>query len=322
MDELTLLRSTRDDTLAPSGDAIDTGRTALLSRIAEPVTAARHVAPRRRRRPLRRATWIAVGSAAVLTGVLVAGPVNVGVQSARASEVLRQAAAASRQFSDPVPAAGQYLLVTEHSSYPLCAVSDSGEMICAGTNEEVLRTYVPFDRSAEWVQVRDWGNFPGRDEPIETLRAAGAEFYGAGTGSMNRSFDDVPTDGAAAYDWIHAQYIGGSSSHDEDDFVRITDLLRTGLVPAPQRAALLDALSRIPGVTSTAGVANLDGTVGVAIGRDEPLRLGDRQEILVDPATGFVIGERTVSGTTVFGWGVGDVVRSSAVSTTVVDEAP
>ena len=326
MDELTLLRSTRDDTLTPSESTLDAGRAALMARIAEPPNSEHLVPKRRRRRPLRRATWIAAGTAAVLTGILVAGNVNLGVQSAQANEVLRQAAAAAVQFSDLAPGAGQYLRITRHEKYPWCEAGANGEMVCAGTNEESTSVYVPANRDDEWVQVRDWGDFPGKDEP-ETHRARNGDFYGPDEGgfsapSPEERFADIPLDGAAAYDWIHAQYVGGSASPDEDDFVRITDLLRSGLVPAPQRAALLDALSRIPGVTSRGDVMNLDGVEGVAIGREEPMRLGNRDDIIVDPATGQVIGERTVSGTTFFGWGVGEVVSSSAMSVAVVDEAP
>lgn len=331
MDELTPLRSTRDDTLAPSERTLDAGRAALMARIAASTPSAEaprteHVVPRRRRRPLRRATWSAAGTAAALTGILIAGNVNLGVQSAQASEVLRQAAAAAMQFSDLTPGPGQYLRITRHETYPWCAVNEQGDMVCEGTNEETTSIYVPADRDEEWVQTRDWGMMPGKDG-VETLRGVRGDFFGPDEFGMSAppfdlEYDQIPLDGAAAYDWIHNRYIGGSASHDEDDFVRITDLLRSGLVPAPQRAALLDALSRIPGVTSKGGVTNLDGIEGVAIGRDEPLRWGNRDEVIVDPATGQVIGERTVSGTTFFGWGVGEVVSSSATSATVVDEAP
>jgi RNA polymerase sigma-70 factor (ECF subfamily) len=111
-------------------------------------------------------------------------------------------------------------------------------------------------------------------------------------------------------------------SREEDDFSRIIDILRSGLVPAPQRAALLEALSRIPGVTATDNVKNLDGVAGVAIGRTEPLRSGERQEIIIDPSTGLVIGERTMSGTTLFGWGPDHQIEATATQTTVTNEVP
>lgn len=88
------------------------------------------------------------------------------------------------------------------------------------------------------------------------------------------------------------------------------------------RAALLDALSRVPGVTATGNVANLDGVTGVAIGRSEPVRAGQRQEIIIDPNTGLVIGERTVAGAALFGFGLNEEMSVTAVETTVTGAAP
>ncbi|MBQ9917537.1 MAG: hypothetical protein IJO71_10135 [Microbacterium sp.] len=332
MDELTLLRSTRDDTLAPSERTLDAGRAALMARIAASTPTAdsprvEHVVPRRRRRPLRRATWIAAGTAAALTGILIAGNVNLGVQSARASEVLRQAAAAAENATDASIGPGQYLRSLTHARWMSCSnptdAADPDAMVCA-PNDQTLDVYRPTDSGTPWVLVRDWGAQSGpTGASVETMRSVGGYFYGPEAPWQTGDVAAIPTDGSAAYAWVDGQYQGGSASRDEDNFVRIADILRSGLVPAPQRAALLDALSRVPGVTSTAGVANLDGVVGVAIGRAEPIRFGERKEIIVDPTTGSVIGERTVAGAQAWGWGApGEVVSLTAISTTVVDEAP
>ncbi|MDQ1084481.1 MULTISPECIES: hypothetical protein [Microbacterium] len=319
MDELTLLRSTRDDTLIPSQDTLDAGRAALMARIAQPPQPA-HLAPaRRRRRPIRRATWIAAGTATALTGILIAGNINLGVQSAQASEVLRQAAAATLTTTDAAIAPGQYLRSITHARWLTC----TNGVECV-PNDQFLDVYKPVDPGAEWVLVRDWGELPGlTGTSMETNRAVGGFFYGPDWSWQQGDVAAIPLDGAEAYAWIDSQYQGGSASREEDNFVRITDILRSGLVPAPQRAALLDALARIPGVTSAGGVQNLDGVSGVAIGRVEPMRLGERQEIIIDPATGLVIGERTVVGAQAFGWSTPDAVTElTAITTTVVDEAP
>ena len=50
----------------------------------------------------------------------------------------------------------------------------------------------------------------------------------------------------------------------------------------------------IPGVTVTEGQANLDGRTGVAIGRLEEGPAKTRQELIIDPETGLLIGERSV----------------------------
>ena len=114
---------------------------------------------------------------------------------------------------------------------------------------------------------------------------------------------------------------GGSASQDEDNFVRITDLLRLGLVPADLRAGLYDALALIRGVTASEQ-ANFDGKVGIAIGRTEPLRAGQRAEIIIDPNTGLVIGERTVMTVAAFGFGSNDVVGHTAIDYRIVEKAP
>lgn len=326
MDELTLFRSTRDDTRAPTAEALAVGRAALVGRAATGDRGIGSEAERPRSRRLwPRVTWAGAAVAVAITGVLVVGNLHLSAQSAYASTVLRSASLATIDYADLVPGSGEYLRARTHARWQACTSSaeDPGEVVCA-PNDQILDVYMPADPDAEWVLYRDWGDMAGvlTGESVETTRAVDGRFYGPDSSWVLVDFADIPTDGAAAYAWVDAQYTGGSASRDEDNFVRIADILRSGLVPAPQRAALLDALSRIPGVTATDDVANLDGAVGVAIGRNEPVRAGQRQEIIIDPDTGLVIGERTLAGATLFGWGPNQVVSLTAIETTVVDSAP
>ena len=318
MDELTLLRNTRDDTREPSTDALTAGRAALLARIADEGSATLTAQQRKVRRWVPRLTWAAAGSAAALTGVLVVGNVTLNAESAYASDLLRTAATQTIHYADLVPGSDQYLRSRTHARWGVC--DGRG----CEPNDQILDVYMPADPEAEWVLYRDWGNMAGvlTGESIETTRSVGGHFYDPVYAWVNVDYADIPLDGAAAYDWIDAQYSGGSASRDEDNFVRISDILRSGLVPAPQRAALLDALSRIPGVSATDNVANLDGVTGVAIGRNEPLRAGERQEIIIDQNTGLVIGERAMNGATIFGWGANQETSLTAIETTIVDTAP
>ncbi|MDJ0350709.1 hypothetical protein [Cryobacterium sp. PH29-G1] len=317
MDELTLLRNTRDDSREPSPTALTAGRAALLGRIADGDATHAGAQRHKKRRWMPRLTWAAAGVAAAMTGVLVAGNITLNAQFAYASDVLRSAATQTIQYADLVAGSDQYLRSHTHARWGVC--DDTG----CEPNDQILDVYMPADPDAEWVLYRDWGNMRGvlTGESIETTRAVDGQFYGPDLW-VNVVFTDIPLDGAAAYEWISAQYNGGSASRNEDNFVRITDILRSGLVPAPQRAALLNALSRIPGVTATDNVANLDGVTGIAIGRNEMLRAGERQEIIIDPDTGLVIGERAMSGATLFGWGVNEEMSLTAIETTVVDTAP
>lgn len=326
MDELTLLRSTRDDTLEPSAKALAAGRAALLERASNEGAATSKISPRTKRSVLPRLTWTAAGLAAAVTVVLVAGSFNLTIQSAHASEVLRGAAAQTMQNDGPVPGPGEYLRSHTRAMWMGCmdnTIDGTGTLLCE-PSEQIIDVYMPADADTDWVLVRDWGEQSGvfSEASVETTRQADGNFYGPGTWWTAADVADIPTDGAEAYAWIDEQYSGGSASRAEENFERISSILRTGLVPAPQRAALLDALSRVPGVTSTDGVANLDGVMGVAIGRDEPFRFGQRQEVIVDPGTGLVIGDRTISGISFMGLGPDDVLAHTAIETTVVSSAP
>lgn len=312
-------------------------------RIADPVRAASHVGDRKRAG--RRVGWSlgAVGGALALA--LVGGNVALAVESARASELLREIAGVTVGFADAEPGPGQYLLSRTRADWGGTVAADEGDPSSAEyqPNEQWIEVYMPADPSDDWVLVRDWGDREavsagkGSGVHVEHLTAPYGAFY-LGTGDPNPDGPveaspesgwlgvdpaDIPTvSGEAAYAWIDAQYEGGSMSRAEDDYERIAELLRSGLLPAPQRAALLEALALVPGVTSTAGVANLDGVEGVAFGRSEPLRSGERSEIIVDPETGLVIGERSLTGVSVFGFGANEVVSRTSIETRVVDAAP
>ncbi|QFZ23560.1 CU044_5270 family protein [Saccharothrix syringae] len=96
------------------------------------------------------------------------------------------------------------------------------------------------------------------------------------------------------------------------------EILRTGLMPADLRAQWYRALALLDGVTAFEQGVNLDGRTGVAIGIEGP---NERRELIVDPATGDFIGERTVAGPQPYDAWVrpGTVTGFSSITTTVVD---
>lgn len=110
-------------------------------------------------------------------------------------------------------------------------------------------------------------------------------------------------------------------SPDGQALVWIADTLRGGAVPAEYRAAMYQAAALIPGVTITDEQATLNGTTGIAIGRDET-NSTFRQEIIIDTATGQFIGERQVA---LEGYGPvtsGTPLGWTAVTTEIVDAVP
>lgn len=335
MDELTLLRSTRDDSLTPSPEAMESARAQLLDRARDlGVAKPRRLPPRRPM--IARVAWTVAGVVAVTAAVVVVGNLGQSTPPVSAAQiVLRHAAAETIKYSDPLPAPGQYLHLRRTSRWASCSggptdVERDGQLVHTEAPfvcEPFVDTrdlYVPADPTGEWVQhwvVSSTSQTPAIDR---TIRVAGGKTEEVDLRQQYDAPSDIPTDGAAAYKWIDDQYGGGSSNRDEDNFVRITGILRSGFVPAAARAALLDALAKVPGVTATESVANLDGVKGVAIGRSEPARRGERLEIIIDPKTGLVLGERTLAGEGQWErpWGADGVTELTASQLTVVDEVP
>jgi len=264
---------------------------------------------------------IVLTAAAAAVGALVVGQISITAQSAHAAGVLRAAADQSMTFTDPVPGQGQYLLVHTHANWLASGIDEAGN-IENSMNAQTIDVYRPGDPAQEWVLRRDWGDGHPVPMEIEVIRAKDGHFYG---GPWTLMSDDelaaLPRDGQALYDHFNSSYQGGSASRDENNFVRITDILRMGLIPADLRAGLYDALALIPGVTATEQ-ANFDGKVGIAIGRTEPLRAGQRAEMIIDPTTGLVIGERTIMTYAAFGFGSNEVTGHTAIDYRIVDSAP
>ncbi|MFK0239418.1 CU044_5270 family protein [Microbacterium sp. NPDC090281] len=181
MDELTLLRSTRDQTRVPSHEALARGRAALVSQIDGelPVTLFAHVGDdtafvplktRRRRRTVAWAGFSVLGAASVIvalvaTNVLGVAGWNGGADPAAAS-ALRSAAAAAIQVSDPVVGPGQYLFVRTDGVFTGVGTleedadrirAQGGEIqpsddvaILVSTHDEL---YVPAERKDTWVWI-------------------------------------------------------------------------------------------------------------------------------------------------------------------------
>jgi hypothetical protein len=133
----------------------------------------------------------------------------------------------------------------------------------------------------------------------------------------------LPRDPAALRARMYADAAGHGPSTDTDGLVLAADVLRSGLAPSELRAVLYRVLRTVPGVTITSESATLDGRTGVGIGRSED-RNGLRQEIVIDPATGQVIGERTLvtRQTADLPLPVGTVFHEDALTRAVVDAIP
>lgn len=287
----------------------------------------------RRRRPLRR--WLAAAAAvAVLaTGGVLAQTVlfSATTATAQAQEALTSAADVAARAKDPVVADGQYRYVATHAWWMKTMGNDSRSF--SFLNENLIETWIPADPNGEWLQRRrETGNRKWvtgteaearaagvviEETPWPEQRAKGGNFVEDAPEHGNWQFPkpeflaSLPTDPKQLYERLSKDSGGGMQS-----LVYAADALRTGLMPAAARANLLRALTYLPGLDITDGAADLDGHKGVALGISED---GERQEIILDPSTGEVIGERKVSDSMFAGIPKGTVTSYSSITTAVVD---
>ncbi|SHE75254.1 CU044_5270 family protein [Streptoalloteichus hindustanus] len=131
-------------------------------------------------------------------------------------------------------------------------------------------------------------------------------------------FAKLPRDPQQLLDRIYQDSRGQGPGPDEEAFVFVRDVMRTGRVPADVRAALFRAAAKIPGMRITDDAANLDGRKGVAISRSDA---NDRTDLIFAPDTGEVIGERVVTTKGREGVPAGTVMSWTAISSAVVSKA-
>lgn len=131
----------------------------------------------------------------------------------------------------------------------------------------------------------------------------------------------LPRDPAALRDRLYADTAGHGRSVDGEAFVYVADLLRSGVVPADLRSALYRVLATVPGVEITSSSASIGADDGVGLGYYEA-KDGTRQEIVIDPANGELIGERYVAVEAVDGIPAGTVTGTTTWSRTLVDDVP
>lgn len=351
MDDLQLLRKTRNNIGTVPEDTLARGRQNLMARIGGGTTAGPTAGKKGRRTLLRRGLLVSAAAAVLVGAIVVADVVAFGGKqpgaTAEAAEVLDNAAAATIKTSDPVVGPGQYLKIETTSVNFGGAQATDGSQI-SWLDRTGGQVYVPADRKGEWVWNRedriplesssaaakaaaaemrkaDQGRPEGQSPMVGILRAPGGAFYGneptviAGTPLIQAN--SLPRDPQALLDLIHERTKGAGKSPESEAFVTIADSLRTGVVPADLRAALYKAAALIPGVTVGDRQATVDGRTGIAIGIPSPDGVA-RTDIIIDPTSGLVIGEQDVLLKDHLGSPAGTVSTWTSVKTSVVDSAP
>lgn len=294
-------------------------------------------------RQVRRRAILISAAAALLVGGLITAEVIMPAYSgasAEASEFLSNAAAATIKTSDPAVGPGQYLKVDTKAVY-LTVEHNEKRATNSWLEEHGGQVYIPADLAGEWVWHREAGVATtffteaaraaeaalDRDPKPELLRGPKGAFYGTPETIINGmdlkdAIETLPRDPHQLLSIIYVRTLGSGPSPEIEALVTIADTLRTGVIPADLRAALYKAAALIPGVTIVDRQATLDGRTGIAIGIPKQ---DVRQEIIIDPATGLLIGERTVlleSTEHIPAVPAGTAISWTSVRTSVVDAAP
>jgi len=352
MDDLQLLREMRSDVGSAPPATLARGREKLMARISQPPAAIQEARPKATVTPIRfrrRILFVSAAAALLVGGIVVTDVVRPGAPgaTAEAAEVLNDAAAASLHASDAVVGPGQYLKIETKE------LTGSGAQTTDGRQVNWQETtggqvYIPANRDGEWVWNREprvplesssdeakalaaetaarQKDMPSGHPPIVGIvRAPGGAFYGnapaAIIGTPLKDAGNLPKDPRALLDLIYERTKGAGKTPDSEAFVTIADGLRTGAVPADLRATLYKAAALIPGVTLSDRQATIDGRTGTAIGIPSPDGAA-RTDIIIDPATGLVIGEQNVLLKDYPGSPAGTVTGWTSVRTSVVDSAP
>lgn len=346
MDEMTLLRDMRSSTPSPHPATLARHRRKVMAGIgAAPAAAETLTVPAKTGRPkMRSRIALMAAAAAFLVGVMVTADVVLpdrGRASAEAAEVLHNAAAATIQASDPVLQPGQYLKIETRELTGSSIVSDGVQLSWQETTGGQL--YIPADVTGEWIWNRE-ARLPTDSAPeavqeaarlrptldpdyqaamVGVFRAEGGAFSGPEytiLGAPLTDTSELPRDPRKLLDLIYER-TKDRKDPDIKAFEAIMEALRTGVIPADLRAAFYQAAALIPGVDVTDGQAMVDGRTGIAIGIPGPGGVS-RNDLIIDPVSGMVIGEQIVLLQDHDGAAAGTIESWRSVRTSVVDSAP
>lgn len=260
--------------------------------------------------------------AALVVGGLGYQSVTASIGTAQAAEVLTQAAI---HASDPPAKPGQYWEITRTGTN---LYGDTADRLFLVRTRAI--DYVAVDgRRPSWFVRGGASTIRQLSGPSGPATWAGRDAWTTNLSPEQKPawwsepspswFASLPRDTAALRARLYADTAGHGSNPDDEAFVYVADVLRSGVVPADLRAALYRVLATVPGTTVTERhVTSDDGRSGVAIGRNDIF--GSHNELVIDPDTGQVIGERSFLRLTPL---VGERIEfSTGVQRRLVDAVP
>ena len=273
--------------------------------------------PRQRRQAPSTTRWAVRGVASLAAAAAALATLGTGAglviesRTPAAAAMLEAAADKIITGSDPVLRPGQFL----HRSARITNSVDGSAV--------TWEVWIPADRSRTWV-VRTVSDEPEQGRNVSVDRAPGGRYDGwqaGGWGSPTTAFvEGLPRD---------PEQLLAKARRELGDDEGVAFFLQRALVEpsvypsAPVRAALLRALAKLPGAVIADEEVTVAGRTGVAVRLrfDNPLMLAvntltrpGTQDIVIDPATGDLIAERSTDSD-------GNTVVSS-FSVDIADRAP
>jgi len=287
MDELQLLREFGEPVGLVGRDDLAPARARLFAAVSEEKTAR---APRGR----KRLAWLgvtAVGLAAAITAAVTLAPadnpVGLPVPQAGAEEavrVLHAAAAAALRMPDTPPRPDQFVYIKQQSQGDYLY---EGWFSIDGTHDGLIKMPAAGSKTSEETVVagcRDGKRvIIGKNDDGQTENCTPEPAYDP----------SLPTDGDAMLAHLAAQY-GGTLDNVNGIAKDVGGLLSMKYLRPDQRAALFDAVAKIPGLVLTKNVKDGAGRVGDSIswdvkdGKDSAHHLAGG--FVFDPATHTYLG--------------------------------
>lgn len=264
MDELQLLREYRPPAAGPAPHVVRAARTNFVEVIAlEAIEFDRP--PRRRRHRSRLALGVAIATAAaVVAGVVVGtGPRGGPVRTGAASALVKLSRVA---LVEPLPGHG-----------------------------DVVHTKVVADYNNGGLEQRETWIAPDGSMRLITTGGVGGDGDYRQEPQANRYPDwrDWPTDPAGVLERLRSAAAKTDMRPvDFEAFQEAADALRASAAPAAIRAAFFEAVAQLDGVTALGSVHDRSGREGVGFQVQSDASHNTRLELIFDPNTAQLIGER------------------------------
>jgi hypothetical protein len=320
MNEIELLQQLRAGLPPARPEKRAAARARLIARIEH---SGQEAAPLRTRARWRRPRLAFVAAGVALAALLVALPIGIlggsGKVQPAAAEVLRATAEVAAEQEPIAPGHGQFLYTRSKDAYlgsvpynPDCPRGGTSERPCELTHDwsmllpSEVETWVSFDDSlrgrirrvlgkprfvsadqrAGWVAA---GSPPvSRPRRVEDSAVSGSDVL-----FDVEALTELPSDPVELREMIEAREIPGIGGPpgEAETFVLIGDMLRGTYLPSALRAAIYEVTAELPGVELRGEVEDPLGRAGIGIAFTDERR-GIRHELIFDPTTSTLLGER------------------------------